>query len=80
MAFFAGHFVPNPVLIHSTGSKDMCHSLPSHTRYNAYFEVISYTKIWTDAKKRNAVLFDKLGLPSRINLKETTAAPANAQE
>lgn len=34
--------------------------------YNAYIEVISYTKMVTDAKKRNAVLFDKLGLPSRV--------------
>ena len=35
-------------------------------QYNAYFEVISYSKMVTDAKKRNAVLFNKLGLPSRI--------------
>jgi hypothetical protein len=48
--------------------------------YNAYFEVISYTKMVTDAKKRNAVLFDKLGLPSRINLKDATALPATAPE
>lgn len=34
--------------------------------YNAYIEVLSYTKVVTDAKQRNAVLFDKLGLPSRI--------------
>lgn len=34
--------------------------------YGAYFEVVSYTKMVTDAKKRNAVLFNKLGLPSRI--------------
>ncbi|WP_459554709.1 ATP-binding protein [Lacunimicrobium album] len=33
--------------------------------YNAYFEVISYTKMISDAKKRNAVLFHKLGLDSR---------------
>jgi len=32
----------------------------------------------TDAKKRNAVLFDKLGLPSRINLKDANALPATA--
>jgi parvulin-like peptidyl-prolyl isomerase len=30
--------------------------------YNAYFEVLSYDKILYDAKKRNRVLFDKLGL------------------
>lgn len=35
--------------------------------YQAYFEVISYTKMVTDAKKRNAVLFNTLGLPSRIS-------------
>jgi hypothetical protein len=36
-------------------------------QYNAYFEVISYTKMITDAKKRNAAFFDKLGLPTQIN-------------
>ena len=30
---------------------------------NAYYEVISYAKVLADAKKRNRVLFDKLGLP-----------------
>ncbi len=35
---------------------------------NAYFEVVSYDKIVTDAKKRNTILFDKLGLPSNIDL------------
>jgi len=30
--------------------------------YNAYFEVLSYDKILNDAKKRNRVLFDKLGI------------------
>ena len=34
-------------------------------RYNAYFEVISYTKMVSDAKKRNAIFFEKLNLPSR---------------
>ncbi len=29
----------------------------------AYIEVISYTKLLEDSKKRNAVLFDKLNLP-----------------
>lgn len=33
---------------------------------DAYVEVISYDKMVMDAKKRNAVFFDKLGLPSRI--------------
>jgi hypothetical protein len=32
--------------------------------YNAYFEILSYDKIVADAKKRNRVLFDKLGLIS----------------
>lgn len=31
---------------------------------NAYYEVISYTKLLGDAQKRNRVLFDKLNLPA----------------
>jgi len=31
--------------------------------YNAYFEVISYSKLVADAEKRNKVFFEKLGLP-----------------
>lgn len=31
--------------------------------YNAYVEVIDYKKLLEDSKKRNRVLFDKLGLP-----------------
>ena len=38
-------------------------------RYNAYFEVISYTKMVGDAKKRNAIFFDRLKLPSRSSSK-----------
>lgn len=30
---------------------------------NAYYEVISYTKLLDDAKKRNRILFDKLNVP-----------------
>jgi hypothetical protein len=30
---------------------------------NAYYEVISYTKLLNDAKKRNRILFDRLNLP-----------------
>jgi hypothetical protein len=30
--------------------------------YNAYFEIIPYEKVLSDAKKRNRILFDKLGL------------------
>lgn len=37
--------------------------------YNAYFEIISYTKMVTDAKKRNAAFFDKLGLSSAVSRK-----------
>lgn len=35
-----------------------------HRAYNAYVEVISYQKLLKDAKNRNRVLFDKLGIPS----------------
>lgn len=35
--------------------------------YGAYVEVISYDKMLADAKKRNAVFFDKLGLSARIS-------------
>jgi hypothetical protein len=35
-------------------------------QYNAYFEVVSYTKLLTDAKQRNVAFFDKLGLPTRL--------------
>ena len=34
--------------------------------YNAYFEVISYSKLVADAEKRNKAFFHKLGLPNRI--------------
>jgi len=34
-------------------------------QFNAYVEIISYTKLITDAKKRNAAFFNKLGLPDR---------------
>jgi hypothetical protein len=32
--------------------------------YNAYIEVISYQKMLKDAKIRNRILFDKLGIPT----------------
>jgi hypothetical protein len=32
--------------------------------YNAYFEVLPFEKVLLDAKKRNRILFDKLGLSS----------------
>lgn len=34
-----------------------------HDKFNAYVEVISYQKLLKDAKIRNRVLFEKLGLP-----------------
>ncbi|MFN8255673.1 MAG: ATP-binding protein [Bacteroidales bacterium] len=34
-----------------------------HDKYNAYIEVISYQKLLKDAKMRNRILFEKLGLP-----------------
>lgn len=39
--------------------------------YRAYFEITSYTKLVSDARKRNAAFFNKLGLPARV-------APASA--
>lgn len=36
--------------------------------YNAYVEVMSYTKMVSDAKKRNMAFFEKLGLPTAISL------------
>jgi hypothetical protein len=35
-------------------------------QFNAYVEVLSYSKVLTDAKKRNAAFFHQLGLPDRI--------------
>lgn len=35
-----------------------------HEKFNAYIEVISYQKLLKDAKVRNRILFDKLGLPT----------------
>ncbi len=34
--------------------------------FNAYFEVISYSKLVADAEKRNKIFFQKLGLPRSI--------------
>jgi len=34
-----------------------------NTNYNAYMEIISFDKVLNDSKKRNHVLFEKLGLP-----------------
>lgn len=31
-------------------------------KMNAYIEILSYDKIISDAKKRNRILFDKLGI------------------
>jgi len=35
-------------------------------QYNAFVQVVSYTKVLTDAKQRNAAFFNKLGLPDRL--------------
>ena len=35
-----------------------------NSNLNAYYELISYTKLLQDAKKRNRILFDKLNLPT----------------
>ena len=35
-------------------------------QYKAYIDVISYTKMVADAKKRNAAFFDKLALSTRV--------------
>ena len=34
--------------------------------YRAYMEIISFDKVLNDSKKRNRILFDKLGLPDKI--------------
>ncbi len=38
-----------------------------HSDYNAYIEIISYEKILQDSRMRNAVFFNKLGLPSGVH-------------
>lgn len=37
-----------------------------HSGHETYLEVISFDKLLLDAKKRNQILFDKLGLPKKI--------------
>jgi hypothetical protein len=44
--------------------------------YKAYVEFISYTKLVTDAKQRNLVFFEKLGLPSILKSEPMTAQPS----
>lgn len=39
-------------------------------RYNGYIEVMSFEKVKSDAKKRNQILFDKLGLPLDLKKEE----------
>jgi hypothetical protein len=43
----------------------------------AYCEVISYSKLLSDAEKRNQAFFEKLGLPKRINAYSKTAEQLN---
>lgn len=45
-----------------TPTPDMLGYYNFNKTYNAYFEILSYDKILIDAKKRNRVLFDKLGI------------------
>jgi len=35
-----------------------------HKSYKAYIEIISFNKLYDTAKRRNKVLFDKLGIPT----------------
>ena len=49
--------------LHSfTPTPDLLGYYDFNKTYNAYFEVLSYDKILNDAKKRNRVLFEKLGI------------------
>jgi len=36
-----------------------------HSKLGVYVEVLSFDKLLSDAKKRNAVLFEKLGVAGR---------------
>lgn len=45
-----------------TQTPDMLGYFAFNKIYNAYFEILSYDKILNDSKKRNQVLFDKLGI------------------
>ena len=42
---------------------------------NAYYEVISYTKLLSDAQKRNLVLFEKLNLPHTMQKGDSKILP-----
>jgi hypothetical protein len=44
--------------------------------YRAYIEFISYTKLLADAKQRNRVFFDKLGLPALVPATSTLSGSA----
>lgn len=46
-----------------------------HSQWRAYIQLISYEKVWKDAKRRNQVFFDKLGLPN-IRRNGKGASPA----
>jgi hypothetical protein len=47
-----------------TRTPDMMGYIGFNQPLGAYVEVISFTKLVADAKKRNAILFDKLGIPN----------------
>ncbi len=44
--------------------------------YRAYIEFVSYSKLLTDARQRNRVFFDKLGLPAILPMHEQSPAGA----
>jgi hypothetical protein len=44
--------------------------------YRAYIEFISYAKLLADAKQRNRVFFDMLGLPAVLPATSTSSSPA----
>lgn len=46
----------------ATGTPDGLSYYGYHKNHSVYFEVIDYTKLLTDAKKRNRVFFDKLNM------------------
>jgi hypothetical protein len=48
--------------------------------YRAYIEFVSYTKLFADAKQRNRVFFDKLGLPANMPMSTGEAPETNEGE
>jgi hypothetical protein len=48
--------------------------------YGAYFEIISYTKLVSGARKRNAAFSDKLGLPARTSRASSSQTGSQEQQ